>query len=193
MTYFNHKKVYWFVFIAEKSFLCCFKSLKTTFVKKKKSLFNIKDVVAYFFVAGTGASVQFVAGSFFRNYVDYKLSIALGYIISFIVGFVLTKMFAFDARNSQQTQREMLKFGMVSLFSFWLTVYGSVFLLKPINNAYNFPPFKLPVIGEVHLNESLALLAAMGMSFSCNYVLHKTFTFRSTGFYDRIKPFLPVK
>ncbi len=162
-------------------------------MEKQKALFNIKDVIAYFFVAGTGASVQFIAGSFFRNYVDYKLSVALGYIVSFIVGFVLTKMFAFDARNSQQTQREMLKFGMVSLFSFWLTVYGSVFLLKPINNAYNFPPFKLPVIGEVHLNESLALLAAMGMSFSCNYVLHKTFTFRSTGFYDRIKPFLPVK
>ena len=176
-----------------KGFSLLFQKNKTTFVEKQKSLFNIKDVVAYFFVAGTGASVQFIAGSFFRNYVDYKPSVALGYIASFVVGFVLTKLFAFDARNSQQTQREMLKFGMVSLFSFWLTVYGSDFLLKPISKAYPLPPYKLPLIGEVHLNESLALLAAMGLSFSCNYVLHKTFTFRSTGFYDRIKPYLPVK
>jgi putative flippase GtrA len=168
-------------------------------VKQQKSFFNIKDVIAYFFVAGTGAAVQFVAGSILRNYVEYTPSVALGYIASFIVGFVLTKLFAFDARNSQQTQREMLKFGMVSLFSFWVTVYGSKIALQIINSNYDLQNYQLPVsfipekFKDIHLNESLALLIAMGFSFGCNYILHKTFTFRSTGFYERIKPYLPIK
>lgn len=168
-------------------------------MKSKNTLFNSKDVIAYFFVAATGALSQFVAGSFFRNYVEYTPSVALGYIVSFIIGFVLTKLFAFDARNSSKTRREMVKFGMVSFLSFWITVGGASLMNAIIGSFYPERHYQLPFsfipqkYRDVNVNEALALLIAMGFSFASNYVLHKTFTFRSTGFYDRIKSKLPIK
>ncbi len=168
-------------------------------MKQKTTLFNLKDVVAYFFVAATGALVQFIAGSFFRNYVEYTPSVALGYIVASAVGFILTKLFAFDARNSSKTRREMLKFGMVSVLSFFITVFGASTMKYIINSLYPETHFRLPIgfltekAKDINVNEALALVIAMGFSFSSNYVLHKTFTFRNTGFYDRIKSRLPIK
>jgi putative flippase GtrA len=168
-------------------------------VKKTSALLNVKDLIVYFLVAGTGALVQFAFGSFFRNYMSYMPSVAFAYIVSFIVGFVLTKLFAFDARNSQQTRREMVKFGMVSAFSFFITVFGAEFSRRVIDSFSPTTQYALPFsfipekAREINVNEALGLLIAMGLSFISNYILHKTFTFRSTGFYDRAKLYLNLK
>ena len=168
-------------------------------MKSKNTLFNSKDIIAYFFVAAAGALSQYIAGSFFRNYVEYTQSVALGYIVSIAVGFVLTKMFAFDARGTSKTRREMVKFGMVSFLSFWITVGGAGLMNKLIGSFYPERHYQLSVgmlsakTIDININEALALLIAMGFSFSSNYVLHKTFTFKDTGFYERIKAHLPIK
>lgn len=174
-----------------------------TLVKKKTTLFNLKDLIVYFLVAGTGAAVQFAAGSFFRNYTDYSVSVSLGYIVSAIVGFVLTKMFAFDARNTNKTRREMVKFGIVVAISFGITVGFATLTLKILHAStgqdvmYALPFEKIPFLlqlfpflskfQEINVTEASATLVGMGLSFVSNYILHKTFTFKSTGFYDRAK------
>jgi putative flippase GtrA len=160
----------------------------------KSSLFNLKDLVAYFLVAGTGAVVQLGVGSFLRQTFSYRTSVALGYIASFVVGFILTKLFAFDVRNTAQTQREMIKFGMVSILSYFITVEGSVLLLSIITTFWPNTSFIIPLINFKinNVNEFLATLTAMGLSFINNYILHKTFTFKSTGFYNRVKDYLKM-
>jgi putative flippase GtrA len=163
-------------------------------VKNKSTLFNFKDFIVYFLIAGTGATVQFAAGAFFRNYVNFFASVSLGYIVSFVVGFVLTKMFAFDARNTNKTRREMVKFGIVASISFGITVGVAALTLSilhasnPNDFIYKIPYGFIPEkYREVNVTEASSTLAGMGLSFVSNYILHKTFTFKSTGFYDRAK------
>lgn len=156
----------------------------------KSKLLNKKDLIAYFLVAGTGAAVQLIAGSILRNkfHFSYSEAVSWAYLISFIVGFVLTKMFAFDARNTNQTRREMLKFMMVALASWGITVFFSVTSLKFVENILGNNTFILPFTNKpLNLNELGCQIAGMGVSFVFNYILHKTFTFKSTGFYDRLK------
>ena len=156
----------------------------------KSNLLNKKDLIAYFLVAGTGAAVQLIAGSILRNnfHFSYSEAVSWAYLISFIVGFVLTKMFAFDARNTNQTRREMLKFMMVAGASWGITWFFAVGSLKFIANTFGQHSAILPFSKKpVNLNELGSQLIGMGFSFVFNYILHKTFTFKSTGFYDRLK------
>lgn len=169
-------------------------------MKNKTPLFNPKDIIVYFLIAGTGAAVQFASGSLFRNYYNYFTSISLGYVVSFVVGFFLTKAFAFDARNTNKTRREMVKFGMVALISYGITVGLAAVSLNiwhgsnPKDVIYNIPFTFIPQkYREINITEASSTLVGMGFSFMSNYILHKTFTFKSTGFYDRAKTILEFK
>ncbi len=165
-------------------------------VKKKKSkVFNSKDLIAYFFVAGTGALIQLLSSSLLKEWfgISYAVSIVYSYLIGLVVGFVLTKLFAFNARQTNQTRREMVKFFMVALFSWGITVtftLGAQYIAEQVFHAETYRlkvPFGTKV---VNVNEMGYYLVGMGFSFISNYVLHKTFTFKSTGFYDRLKVLL---
>jgi putative flippase GtrA len=165
--------------------------------RPKSSLLNRKDLLAYFLVAGTGAAVQIVAGGIFRDYMGPDQSVALAYLVSFVVGFTLTKLFAFDAKKSGQTRREMVKFGLVALLSWGITVGGFRLALNIFDGLNPAPvrlqlPFSYPSskFWNINLKEFTALLVGMGASFASNYVMHKKFTFKSTGFYDRIKAYI---
>ncbi len=161
--------------------------------QKQSKLLNKKDLIAYFLVAGTGAVVQLVSGSILRNQFDltYGASVSYGYIISFFVGFTLTKMFAFDARNSNQTRREMVKFMMVAAGSWGVTWFFAVASLSFVNQMLGERTFTLPVLQKsINPNELGCQIVGMGFSFIFNYIMHKTFTFRSTGFYNRLKAFI---
>ncbi|WP_080239410.1 GtrA family protein [Spirosoma rigui] len=156
-------------------------------------LFNRRDVLAYFIVAAIGASLQLVAGSILQDWfqLTYEEALFVGYVIAFVVGFVLTKLFAFNAKNSAQTNREAIKFTLVSILSCLITVYGSVWLYnysvslgEPITVVVPFS------VKEVNVNKLASQIAGMGASFLNNYVLHKQFTFRHTGFYEKLKKML---
>ncbi len=161
--------------------------------KKQSKFLNKKDLVAYFLVAGTGAIVQIVAGSILRNTLgfSYSASVSYGYIISFFVGFTLTKWFAFDARNSNQTRREVVKFMMVATGSWGVTWVGSMLALQLAHKIFAKGIIVLPIVQQpIHVNELGSQVVGMGFSFVFNYIMHKTFTFKSTGFYYRLKSFI---
>lgn len=165
--------------------------------RPKSSLLNRKDLLAYFLVAGTGASVQIIAGSILRDFMGPDESVAVAYLISFFVGFILTKLFAFDAKKSGQTRREMVKFGMVALISWGITVGGFRLALNLFDSLHPSPVrYQIPLsypsakFWNINVKEFMALLVGMGSSFASNYVMHKKFTFKSTGFYDRIKAYI---
>lgn len=158
--------------------------------KTQKNLFNKKDLLAYLFVAGSGAIVQLICGSLLQDWfsLSYGWSLQIAYQISLVVGFILTKMFAFDVRNTEKTQREMIKFILVSQFSGIVMTFTALITFKLSNLVYPnwiiFIPYSKK---DVHLNQLFSTIIGMGFSFLSNYYLHKTFTFKSTGFYDRLK------
>lgn len=157
---------------------------------KKPALFNQKDLFAYFVVAGLGACVQLLAGGLIKDWfsVSYEDSILPAYFIAFIVGFFLTKLFAFNARQSQQTRREMLKFTIVSVISGIIMWIFSTFPYDFIHARYPDIYFQIPyAVKKLNLTQIGTTLHGMCYSFISNYILHKTFTFKSSGFYDRLK------
>jgi putative flippase GtrA len=157
---------------------------------KKSQIFNSKDLIAYFLVAGTGAAVQLLCSSLFQDWfgLTFQESIMPAYAASFIVGFALTKLFAFDARKTNQTRREMVKFLMVAVFSGFVTYIFSNAAYYISNNYFETYQFLLPYSEKmVNFNEMVCYTVGMGFSFISNYILHKTFTFKSTGFYNRLK------
>ena len=158
-------------------------------------LFNRRDVIVYFIVAAVGATLQLVAGSLLQDWfqLSYKQALLVGYLVAFIVGFFLTKLFAFNAKNSAQTKREAVKFVLVSIISCLITVYGSALLYD--YSTRNLEQFILLIpfsIKEVNVNKLMAQVIGMGASFLNNYVLHKRFTFRNTGFYEKLKYVLNI-
>ncbi len=157
---------------------------------KKQALFNQKDLFAYFVVAGLGACVQLLAGGLIKDWfrVSYEDSILPAYFIALVVGFFLTKLFAFNARQSKQTRREMLKYLLVASFSGIITWLFSTIPYEYIHARYPDFYFLIPYsVKRLNITQILTTLHGMGFSFFFNYILHKTFTFKSSGFYDRLK------
>jgi putative flippase GtrA len=131
-------------------------------------LFNRRDVIVYFIVAAVGATLQLVAGSLLQDWfqLSYKQALLVGYLVAFIVGFFLTKLFAFNAKNSAQTKREAVKFVLVSIISCLITVYGSALLYD--YSARNLEQFILLIplsIKEVNVNKLMAQVIGMGARF----------------------------
>ncbi len=158
--------------------------------KEASTVFNKKDLIAYFLVAGTGAVVQLLSGSLLKDWfaLSYEKSIFPAYLIALVVGFILTKLFAFDARNTNKTKREMIKFLMVATFSGFVTWFFSVGTYTLSNKFSNDLLLRIPFsVKEVNITQTSSTIVGMGFSFISNYVLHKTFTFKSSGFYDRFK------
>lgn len=161
--------------------------------QKSNNLFNKKDLLAYLFVAGTGAIVQLIFGSLLQDWfgVSYGWSVQIAYQISLVVGFVMTKLFAFDVRNTEKTQREMFKFLLVGQFSGLIMTFAAIVFLKLTNSV--LPELKMMVPysqKSVNINQLISTMIGMVFSFLSNYYFHKTFTFKSTGFYDRLKSVL---
>ena len=158
----------------------------------QRNLVNKKDVLAYFFVVGTGALVQLLTSSLAQDWfgLTFNQSINVAYPVSLVVGFILTKLFAFNVRNTNQTRREMVKFVMVAMFSWGVTWVFAVGSLYVSTQVLGIPITKIQLWFSqktVNINEMICYIIGQGFSFMSNYLLHKTFTFKSTGFYDRLK------
>ena len=156
----------------------------------KNSLLNKRDLLAYFFVASTGALINLIVSSVSQDWfsISFKQSVIAGYLAASLVGFFLTRMFAFDTKNSTKSKREMIKFTMVACLSFLITVYGSDVLFKSSSSIFGIYNFIIPnSVKTVNINKLLSQVLAMGFSFLSNYILHKKFTFNDTGFYSRLK------
>jgi putative flippase GtrA len=159
----------------------------------KDDLINFRDIIAYFLVASAGVLVQLVVGSLSQEWfsLSFRQSLILGYILASIVGFILTRMFAFSNRSAEKSRREMLKFGLVTLLSFSITVYGSDFLFSISKHIFGVLILTVPYsVKTVNINQLSCQIICMGVSFVSNYTLHKKFTFQNTGFYERLKKLL---
>ncbi|GLU53078.1 GtrA family protein [Dyadobacter frigoris] len=159
----------------------------------KNDLLNLRDIFAYFLVAAAGVLIQLIIGTLAQDWfaITYVQSLTAGYLVAFVAGFFLTKIFAFSTKNKTKSKREMIKFALVAALSFCITVYGSDALFRLslilVGQYKIMIPFSVKL---VDINQLFSLLTCMGISFISNYILHKRFTFQDTGFYDRLKSLL---
>ncbi len=156
----------------------------------KSELFNAKDVFAYFLIASSGALVQLLIGSISQSWfsITYREALTLGYVAASVFGFFLTRIFAFTTKNKTRSRREMIKFSLVAVLSFFITVYGSAALYSVSLLWFDQQRLLIPFsVKHVEVNKLGSQLICMVFSFVSNYILHKRFTFSNTGFYERLK------
>lgn len=139
-----------------------------------------KDFFTFFLTAVLGASINFVSQIFYRNFFDFQTSVLCGYLTATVLTFVPTKRYAFSARDTGNTGREVVKFLGIAVIALVVQVYGSKYTLEGIAN----PLF--PGVRQLW-REKASHVAGMGMSFLANYFGHKLLTFRSTGVYDKLR------
>ena len=159
----------------------------------KNDLLNLRDIFAYFLVADAGVLIQLVIGTLAQDWfsITYVQSLTVGYLVAFVAGFFLTKIFAFNTKNKTKSKREMIKFALVAALSFCITVYGSDALFQLSLKLVGQYKLRIPYsVKLVDINKLFSQLTCMGISFMSNYILHKRFTFQDTGFYDRLKNLL---
>lgn len=162
---------------------------------KLKSIFNKKDLISYFLVAGSGAIVQIISGAILKDWfnLSYTNTVASGYIVAFFYGFSLTKLFAFGIRYSRRTTREIFKFILVSIGSFFITVYISLLTYTILNSYGEDFYYRIPfAVKEINLSQLFSTITGMGLSFLFNFIMHKIFTFKESGFYEKLKKLLEL-
>lgn len=154
-----------------------------------------KDFFGYFAAALTGVMVQYLVGTtLLVNYLGWDIVKAfwVGYLVSIPVGFILTKLLAFDARKSGQTKREVSKYLITILISGCITVYGAEYAIKVLDKFFGGQLLTVPFTDNYQFSPAgtIGHFAGMGMSFVFNFIAHKKFTFHQTGLWDKLKELL---
>jgi putative flippase GtrA len=151
---------------------------------------NYKNLLGYFIAALGGVIVQYLIGTtLLVNHLRWETVHAfwVGYIVSIPVGFVLTKLLAFNARRSGQTRREMLKYLITIVISGCITVYGADASIKILMKIIGPEERTLPYLNYTFRPAgTLGHFMGMGFSFIFNFIVHKKFTFHTTGLWDKL-------
>lgn len=158
---------------------------------------EFKHFVLYLIMAIIGFSTNVGSRVFYREVlgIDFGVSVVLAYFTGMIVGFVLSKLFVFKAQANGNIWREMIKFTLVSVVAMLVTLVGSLIALNVFNWYFEANPEQhkaivdliLKVIRIKAINRELAShLAGTCVGFFANFFGHKLFTFRSTGYWDKL-------
>ncbi|MEZ0608333.1 GtrA family protein [Fibrella sp. WM1] len=140
-----------------------------------------REFLSFFLTALLGASINFFSQVFYRDYFSFNTSVLLGYLTATVLTFIPTKLYAFSAKNSGNSSREMIKFLVIAAVAWVVQVGVAAATLKWIAN-----PFLTDQLTEFW-REKFSHVVGMGFSFLANFFGHKLLTFRSTGMYDRIR------
>lgn len=142
---------------------------------------EIRSFIIFFLTAVLGASVNFFSRFFYREFSSYEWSIFWGYLTATIVSFIPQKIFAFDAKTTGNTQREMIKYVIIAFLALGIQIGISSLALDYIVNPLFKDQFNLK------MQETFAHIIGMGCSFLANFFGHKFLTFRSTGIYAKVQ------
>ncbi|MCD8539040.1 MAG: GtrA family protein [Leadbetterella sp.] len=149
-----------------------------------------KNFIGYFIAALAGVIVQYLTGTtLLVNFLQWDNVSAfwIGYLVSIPVGFYLTKLLAFNARNSGQTPREIIKYLITIVISGCITVYGADYSIRLLMKFLGDGKMIVPFTGkEFSPAGTLGHFTGMGLSFIFNFIVHKRFTFHQTGLWDKI-------
>jgi putative flippase GtrA len=168
---------------------------------------SLRNFGIYLSIACAGVASNLFTATFLRRSfgVNFGSSIVLGYLTGMVLGFFLTKAFAFNARHSGNATREAIKFFMVSMVALSVTWFFSEVSLRVINAWFVRVPVTQSLLealvketsngfsGLLGINLSLSFidrqlfanLGGIGFGFFANFFGHKYFTFKTTGLFQR--------
>jgi putative flippase GtrA len=168
----------------------------------------LRNFAVYLGIACIGVASNLITATVLRRAfeVNFGSSIVLGYLAGAVIGFFLTKAFAFNARNSGNATREAIKFFMVSTVALTVTWFFSEISLRLINAWFVRVPVTQSLLEALIMETSngfsdllglkmslafidrqlFANLGGIGFGFFANFFGHKYFTFKSTGLFERI-------
>lgn len=168
----------------------------------------LRNFAIYLGIACVGVASNLITATVLRQSfaVNFGSSIVLGYLAGMVIGFFLTKAFAFNARNSGNATREAIKFFMVSMVALTVTWFFSEISLRVINAWFVRVPLTQTLLEALVMETSngfsdllgvklslafidrqfFANLGGIGFGFFANFFGHKYFTFKSTGLFERI-------
>lgn len=160
-------------------------------IKLEGRLAKYKELISYFLIACSGVVIQLIVSSITQDYFgfSFELSIATGYVIAFIIGFFLTKIFAFNQRHSKNSFREGIKFLLVSFISGLITVKGAYYCKYLLDEWGIFGKEQTIFNKDIDIAGLISHFFGMGMSFVVNFISHKHFTFKTTGLYQNFRLF----
>jgi putative flippase GtrA len=122
---------------------------------------EVKSFFTFFLTALLGATVNFISQIIYRRYFNFDTSVLLGYLTATVVSFMPTKNYAFSAKGTGNTGREMVKFLAIALVAWGVQVGVAVATLKWVANPY-FPT------ASIFLREKTSHVVGMGFSFLAN-------------------------
>ena len=155
------------------------------------------DLLNYLWIAIIGTAVNIGSRIIYSEKfgVEFGTSVVIAYATGMVVGFALSKLFAFKSRTSDNTYSEAAKFVMVSGAALTVTWFVSVVIkheadviLSNNPRIYSTAINIAAATGEKFVNRELAShVIGIGIGFFVNYFGHKFFTFRKTGVWDKVQ------
>ncbi|SOE21982.1 Putative flippase GtrA (transmembrane translocase of bactoprenol-linked glucose) [Spirosomataceae bacterium TFI 002] len=159
-------------------------------IKRKIAKEDVKSFSFFFLTALFGAAVNFGTQIPYESWLSqggmdesdaYSWSIIASYLTATVLSFIPAKLLAFSAKETGNTKRETIKFLIIALLALVIQEGMSVFILENIANPF-FTEF------NEFIRKKGSHLGGMGFSFLANFFGHRLITFRSTGFYEKLKP-----
>lgn len=176
-------------------------------MEKLRNPQSVKNFAIYFLIACAGVTSNVFFATFVRRagWVGYGSSIVLGYLFGTVVGFTLTKLFAFNARNSGNAVREAVKFFIVSMVALTVTWASAEIILRIVNYLFaGYPSMQLhleALVGDFTTlvddvsglpislrfidRQLFSHLGGICFGFFANFFGHKYFTFKTTGLHEK--------
>lgn len=176
-------------------------------MEKLRNPKSVRNFAVYFSIACAGVASNLITATVLRREfgMGFGSSIVLGYLTGMVLGFILTKLFAFNARNSGNMTREAVKFFMVSMVALTVTWVFSELIKRILDFWFGHYPTTQALLEALVFDItrmirdvtgvplSLAFvdrflfsnLGGIGFGFFANFFGHKYFTFKQTGYYHR--------
>lgn len=126
-----------------------------------------KEFLQFLLVGGIAAAVNFVTRIAFSEFVSFRVSIVLAYLVGMITAFILSKLYVFDVSGRHYLQ-ELKDFSIVNIFAVIQVWIISVGLAE----------FLLPAIHYTFYPEELAHITGLMIPAITSYFGHKYFSFR---------------
>jgi len=125
------------------------------------------EFVKFALVGGFAALVNFGSRIIFSEWMDFRWSVLLAYVVGMVTAFLLSKLFVFESSGKHALQ-EFVKFTLVNLAAV-AQVWGISVVLAE---------FLLPKMGVVSFREEIAHFVGLVIPVFSSYYGHKYFSFR---------------
>ncbi|MFC3867826.1 GtrA domain-containing protein [Helicobacter equorum] len=143
------------------------------------------QLLKYFCVALLALFVNLISRHYISFYINFSYSVVIAYILGHFVNFALSAKYIFPRNISLQFA--FVRFSIVASFGLVVALFVSVttlLLLETLTSTFHtylqasslFESYTDFLLHQKHL-EFVAHVCGVGMSFVCNYLGHKYFSF----------------